>query len=158
MHCPPGFGERPVDTGWFAGFGRLTSRDEEVGYATDGSRFMGATFDPSPLYRFVAVMEMLEEEGVSVADIHAFVVRLQQRFIEGLPAGGPLSSDNLLPQLGMARGHFLTFELDDAQQIYDALHERGVITDYRGDRFRVGFGVYHDEADIDRALSVLGEL
>ena len=158
MHCPPGIGQRPVDTGWYAGFGRLTSRDDSVGYATDGSRFMGATFDPSPLYRLVAVMEMLEEEGVSVADIHAHVVRLQRQFIEGLPADGPLRADDLLPEFGLPRGHFLTFRLDDAERVYRALHERGVITDYRGDRFRVGFGVYHDEADIERALDLLGEI
>lgn len=158
MHCPPGFGERPVDTGWYAGFGRLTSRDDAVGYATDGSRFMGATFDPSALYRFVAVMEMLEEEGVSVADIHTHVERLQHQFVEGLPADGPLRADDLLPEWGTPRGHFLTFGLDDAEQVYRALHERGVITDYRGERFRVGFGVYHDEADIERALDLLGEV
>ncbi len=158
MHCPPAFGERPVDTGWYAGFGRLTSRDDAVGYAADGSRFMGATFDPSPLYRFVAVMEMLAEEGVSVADIHAHVERLQQQFVEGLPAAGPLRADDLLPEWGMPRGHFLTFRIDDAEQVYRALHERAVITDYRGDRFRVGFGVYHDEADIERALGLFSEV
>ena len=158
MHCPPGFGERPVDTGWYAGFGRLTTRDDEVAYASDGGRFWGATFDPSPLYRLVAVMEMLDEEGISVADIHTHVEQLQQRFVAGLPGDGPLSPDDLVPAWEMPRGHFLTFRVDDAEQIYDALHERSVITDYRGDRFRVGFGVYHDETDIDRALQVLSEI
>jgi selenocysteine lyase/cysteine desulfurase len=157
MHCPPGFGERPVDTGWYAGFGSLTSRDDAVGYAEGGGRFWGATFDPSPLYRFVAVMDMLGEEGVTVRDIHSHVTTLQQRFVAGLPAG-PLRTQDLLPDWGMERGHFLTFQLEDAAAVYGGLHDRGVITDFRGDRFRVGFGVYHDDGDIDRALAVMGGL
>ena len=47
MHCPPGWGERPVDTGWYAGFDSLTTSDRTIGYAEDASRFWGATFDPS---------------------------------------------------------------------------------------------------------------
>ena len=48
LHCPPGYAPRPADTGWFAGFGALTTRPgERVAYAADGSRFLGATFDPS---------------------------------------------------------------------------------------------------------------
>ena len=41
-------------TGWFAEFDDLTLRPEQVGYAKDAMRFMGATFDPSALYRFNA--------------------------------------------------------------------------------------------------------
>ena len=63
MHCPPGFGERPPITGWFAEFGELTappgSRSAIPG---DAMRFMGATFDPSALYRFNAIQRMLEGE------------------------------------------------------------------------------------------------
>ena len=29
---------------------------------------------------------------------------------------------------------------------------KGVITDFRGDRLRIGFGVYQDEEDVDRLL------
>ena len=55
MHCPPGFGPRPPLTGWFAEFDDLTLAPGLVGYAPDAMRFMGATFDPSALYRFNAV-------------------------------------------------------------------------------------------------------
>jgi selenocysteine lyase/cysteine desulfurase len=32
------------------------------------------------------------------------------------------------------------------------------ITDVRGDVLRIGFALYHDEADVDRLLSLLGDL
>jgi selenocysteine lyase/cysteine desulfurase len=32
-----------------------------------------------------------------------------------------------------------------------------VITDHRADRLRIGFGIYHDEEDVDRLLTHLGE-
>ena len=50
LHCPPGYGERPRDTGWYAEFGALGgARGDEVAFGNDGSRFAGATFDPRPL-------------------------------------------------------------------------------------------------------------
>ncbi|MFT4541621.1 MAG: kynureninase, partial [Planctomycetota bacterium] len=36
-----------------------------------------------------------------------------------------------------------------AAELHQALRKLGVITDYRGDRLRFGFGLYHDEADVD---------
>ncbi len=46
LHAPPGYGERPPVTGWFAEFEDLTLPPGSVGYARDARRFMGATFDP----------------------------------------------------------------------------------------------------------------
>jgi selenocysteine lyase/cysteine desulfurase len=33
-----------------------------------------------------------------------------------------------------------------------------VITDYRGDRLRIGFGMYHDEGDVARLTDTVQEL
>lgn len=160
MHCPPGYAPRPVDTGWYAGFGDLADTAPEVGYAADGSRFFGATFDATPFHRMHAVMTMLADEGVSVADIHAHVRRLQAGFMAGIADGAcPFATEDLLPEWDEAdRGHFLTFRIDHASRVYAALHERGVITDHRDDRLRFGFGVYHDEDDVDRLLQVLQQI
>jgi selenocysteine lyase/cysteine desulfurase len=59
LHCPPGVAPRPVNTGWFAGFDGLEGAIDSVGYADNGMRFAGATFDVSGLYRFNAVQDML---------------------------------------------------------------------------------------------------
>ncbi|HEU4877442.1 MAG TPA: class V aminotransferase, partial [Sphingomicrobium sp.] len=58
MHCPPGYGPRPPLTGWYAEFEDLTLPPGMVGYAQNAMRFMGATFDPSALYRFNHIQAM----------------------------------------------------------------------------------------------------
>ena len=151
LHAPPGHGARPVDTGWYAGFGQLeTGVSHSVFFAEDGSRFAGATYDPSGLYRMAAVLGWLEDEGVTPAAIRAHVVDLQDRFLAGSPGLG-----EMLPPPPLERGNFLTFRTDRAGDIYRSLHDQGVITDYRRDRLRIGFGVYHDERDVDRLLEVI---
>jgi selenocysteine lyase/cysteine desulfurase len=50
------------------------------------------------------------------------------------------------------RGHFLTLRTPRAQAICAALKRLAVDTDARADRLRFGFGVYHDEADVDALL------
>lgn len=151
LHVPPGYAPRPVDTGWYAGFGRL---EEGVGgqvtYAADGSRFAGATFDPSGLYRLDAVLDWLAGEGVGPAEISKHVQELQTRFLSSAPRLG-----ELLPPEGNGRGNFLTFRTSRAGELYRLLHDRGVITDHRGDRLRIGFGIYHDETDVDRLIEIV---
>lgn len=154
MHCPPGYGPRPVNTGWYAGFGQLESGvGAEIGYGEDGSRFAGATFDPSGIYRMDAVLGWLAGEAVGPAEIHGHARALQDRFLAGLGWEAPL-----VPPAGVIRGNFLTFESEDAAGSYRKLHERGVITDYRGNRLRVGFGVYQGTDDVDHLLETVREL
>jgi kynureninase len=153
-HCPPGYAERPRDTGWFAGFAALSDGPTgKVAYAPGGGRLLGATFDPTGVYRLNAVQRWLDGLGVTVADIHAHVGALQSRFLaaghhpELVP--GPEVED---------RGHFLTFRLPDAAAVHAALHEAEVITDFRGDRLRIGFGLYHGREDIDELLRRLATI
>jgi selenocysteine lyase/cysteine desulfurase len=154
MHAPPGYGPRPVDTGWYAGVGQLeTGVTRDVPYARDGSRFFGATFDPSGIYRMRAVLEWLADEDVSPKALHEPVAGLQRRLLER--AEPPA---DLIPAAGLDRGNFLTFETPRAAQLYQALHDRKVVTDHRGDRLRIGFGIYQDESDVDRLAEILNDL
>jgi selenocysteine lyase/cysteine desulfurase len=147
-HCPPGYAERPRDTGWFAGFADLSGGSPgKVAYAPGGARLLGATLDPTGLYRFNAVQRWLDDLGVTVADIHAHVGALQARFL----AAGP--HPELVPGSDAPdRGHFLTFRLPDAPAVHAALHAAGVITDFRDDRLRIGFGLYHADGDVDELV------
>ena len=86
MHCPPGFAPRPRNTGWYASFGNLTGAQAGVPYAADGWRFMGATFDPSGLYRLRAVFDWLADAGIDAELIHAHVEALQARFMAAMDA------------------------------------------------------------------------
>jgi len=151
LHCPPGYGNRPVNTGWYAGFGQLeTGVSDLVSYGKDGSRFSGATTDPSGVYRMRAVLGWLDDEGATPGAISQHVMGLQGRFLDA-----DIRPGRLLPPDGLERGNFLTFETDEAGAIYQALHDRNVITDYRGDRFRIGFGIYQNETDVDRLVETL---
>ena len=160
LHAPPGYAPRPRDTGWYAAFGALESGGNEVGYAADAGRFLGATFDPVGLYRFNAVIEWLNERGLSVSDIQEHAHGLQRRFIAGLDALGltTLTPEQLVVPLNEpARGNFLTFRTDNAGALNRQLLDDDVITDWRGDRLRFGFGLYQDEGDVDRLCKTLGD-
>ncbi len=158
MHCPPGWGARPRDTGWYAAFGALSKPDDaRVAYAENGWRFMGATFDASGLYRFNAVQNWLQGQGITVAMIHDHAQALQGRFVAGLPRLLP-SEWLVVPITNPARGNFLTFDLDDAEAMHRRLTEAKVVTDLRGRRLRFGFGLHQTQADVDELLRRLQSL
>ncbi|HET7817170.1 MAG TPA: aminotransferase class V-fold PLP-dependent enzyme [Sphingomicrobium sp.] len=146
LHAPPGFGERPPLTGWFAEFEDLTLPPGRVGYARDAMRFMGATFDPSGLYRFNAVRRMLADNRLDTGRISARVAALQQLLLERI-AGTALAGAERLNRPGDAR--FLAFRSPDAERWCADLKARNCITDVRGDVIRLGLGLYHDEGEID---------
>lgn len=160
LHCPPGYGPRPVNTGWYAGFGTLAEGVGlgQVPFSSNGQRFAGSTVDPSAYYRFNAVMDLWQTEGLSVAAVHGHARFLQQRFLMQLAEVGAeeLHLGQLVPGPGVsARGNFLTFRTDQAGNLFRALEAENVMTDYRGDRLRFGFGVYQDESDVDELVARL---
>jgi selenocysteine lyase/cysteine desulfurase len=158
MHAPPGFGPRPRITGWYAEFEDLSLPPESVGYAKDASRFMGATFDPSGLYRFLAVRRMLAGHGLTTARISAHCARLQQQLLDGTGGTALAQAELLNPLDGPAHARFLAFRSPHAQRWYKELKARDCITDVRGDVLRIGFGLYQDEGDVERLAELVGEL
>ena len=157
LHAPPGFGPRPPVTGWFAEFEDLSLPPGTAGYAHDAMRFMGATFDPSAIYRLNAVRAMLAENGLTTARISAFVERLQRQLVEALPATSLASFELLNPIDDGPRARFLAFRGGRAKSVHQALLAAGCITDVRGDVLRIGFGLYQDEGDVERLVTLLRE-
>ncbi|HTT81849.1 MAG TPA: hypothetical protein VMF67_00050, partial [Rhizomicrobium sp.] len=158
LHCPPGYGPRPRDTGWYAGFAALEDGGAGVPFATDGSRFFGATFDVSGLYRFNAVQAWLAREGLDVARMLAQVRTLERRFLRELDRPHmPIDSGNLLVPDENRRGRFLAFRTDDAARITSRLAANNMIIDHRGDRLRIGFGIYHDPDDTTRLARAIAD-
>ncbi|HEY8566089.1 MAG TPA: aminotransferase class V-fold PLP-dependent enzyme [Beijerinckiaceae bacterium] len=158
LHCPPEVAPRPRNTGWYASFGTLSGQQAGVPYAADGWRFMGATFDPSGLYRLRAALAWLAEEGLGAALIHAHAVALQERFMAAMAERplGPFAPENLVVPLSEpARGNFLAFRHTEAAAWQRRLHEAKIVTDVRGDRLRLGFGLYHRAEDVDRLVERL---
>jgi len=157
-HAPPGFGPRPPVTGWFAEFEDLSLPPGSVGYAPDAMRFMGATFDASGLYRFNAVQRMLAAQGLSTPVVSQHVARLQQRMVDALDGTAFASAELLNPPGDGDHARFLAFRSPHAQRWCDELRASDCITDVRGDVIRLGFGIYQDEADVDRFAALAGRL
>jgi selenocysteine lyase/cysteine desulfurase len=158
LHAPPAFGQRPPVTGWFAEFEDLSLPPEKVGYATDASRCMGATFGPSGLYRFNAVQRTLVDNGLTTSIMSAHVAELQKKFVGAIGHGVLASAELLNPLDGMRHARFLAFRSPNAKQWHEELKAKNCITDVRGDVLRMGFALYHDEADVERLTALLGEL
>ena len=158
MHAPPGFGPRPRITGWFAEFEDLTLPPGSVGYAKDATRFLGATFDPSALYRFIGVRRMLSENGLTTARISTHAETLQHKLLGAVGKTSLAEAELLNPLHGVPHARFLAFRAPDAQRWYAELNARNCITDVRGKVLRIGFGIYHDEDDVDRLVELLGGL
>jgi selenocysteine lyase/cysteine desulfurase len=158
LHAPPGFGERPPVTGWYAEFGDLHAPPGGgVGYTSDAMRFMGATFDPSSLYRFTAVRRMLADNGLITARISAHVADLQQQLLTAI-AGTALGQAELLNPLGGDHARFLAFRSPHAQRWCADLMAQDCITDVRGDVLRIGLAIYHDTSDVERFAALAEKL
>ncbi|WP_448663118.1 class V aminotransferase [Sphingomonas sp. CJ20] len=149
LHAPPGYGPRPEITGWYAEFEDLALPPGQVGYAPDARRFLGATFDPSGLYRFVAVRDMLRGEGLTTAAISAHADALKARVLPAIPAGAELLNPG-------SPARFLALRTPHAARWQAALDQEDIRVDVRGDVLRIGFGLYQDDRDANRLIDALG--
>jgi selenocysteine lyase/cysteine desulfurase len=155
LHAPPGFAARPVATGWFAEFGDLSGKQSGVAFAADATRFLGATFDPTALYRLNAVFDILQREGLDTAAVSAHVLSLRDALADAVARGrcGALSEAKLLTPLDQG-ARFLAYRHRDAPHWWKALDDAGVVTDYRDDVLRIGLGLYHDRDDVERFCAI----
>lgn len=155
---------RPEYTGWFADFANLAKPQQtRVEYANDGYRFAGATMDFSALYRLQAVLEWWQRDTISVAAMHSHVQQLQQAFRDALAAAQHplLQCEQLLHHDLNHHGHFYTYRLPSAEQVTTLaaqLEQRGIATDYRANRLRFGFALYHDVEDFEWLRDVLTQI
>lgn len=155
MAVPVSSTDRPLYTGWFAEFGTLAAeKSATVLYSEDGYRFAGATMDFSALYRLNAVLRLFKQQGISVGRIHQYVQQLQQVFLTKLAEANHarLQRSSLLVHDLACHGHFLTFRCGSPAEVAELaamLKRNGIETDYRGDRLRFGFALYHNSQQYD---------
>ena len=151
---------RPRQTGWFADFGSLEASQDGVGYGPGAQRFGGATFDPSGLYRAVAVLEWMDEQGLDPAALRAQSSLQTQRIVGRYDASSAASAGLALatPREASERGAFVTFERADAKVLGEALGEKGIRADTRGPYLRFGPAPYTTSEEIDAAVDALVEV
>jgi selenocysteine lyase/cysteine desulfurase len=161
MAVPQSSEHRPIYTGWFAEFGELANAKQgQVQYANNGYRFAGATMDCSALYRVLAVFDLYQQQELTVEKVQAYIQNLQQAFLSILDEieHPLLNRQHLVDKQNQLQGQFLTFRFaaEDVARIAVALKQQGIMTDYRGDRLRFGFALYHNAADYN--LSCLKDI
>lgn len=149
MTLPKDCDLRPTDTGWFAHFEGLSGEmSERIGYTNGGLRFWGATVDMTALFRFNAAWDLFKINNLTVEKSHQYIQNLMQLFIDKLPSEW---SQKLICNDLSKVGHFLTFEFpneESTSNAYQSLKQKGILTDYRNNRLRFGFGLNLDEQDI----------
>lgn len=156
MVVPKGAQHRPEYTGWFADFDNLTKPQQgPVEYSENGFRFAGATMDFSALYRMEAVFKLWQKEQLDTETRLQWIRKLQHAFLQHIDTlnHSLLNRERLLLQNAETHGHFYTFVLDSAEQVEKLaaeLREKGIATDYRGNRLRFGFALYQDPDDFKK--------
>ncbi len=152
IHAPRGFGARPANTGWFAEFGAIeANHGNAVAYGDDALRYLGATYDPTGLYRFNAVRRMLASEKLDTAAITARIAPLRAKLVSAIESGeaGVLREAELLkPNSQDPQSRFISLRDPRATEWKARLFDANIITDARDDVLRIGLGLYHDEDDI----------
>jgi len=151
---------RPRNTGWFADFEHLESDLEEVCYGKGGQRFLGATFDPTSLYRANAVMDWMNEVGLSVKVLRQQASRQTSLLVECFEASGLIEKGFELasPRDSARRGSFVSFRHANAKAICHKLAASGLRTDARNDLLRLGPGPYTSSTDCEQAIERIQRL
>ncbi|WKT61932.1 hypothetical protein Q2E61_06965 [Microbulbifer thermotolerans] len=153
MTIPANCQLRPLNTGWFAELTELENRSGRVQFDDNWLRFAGATMDYSALYKGLAVFELFEREGITVEKIHSYVLAAQRRFLTSMDqAHHPLlnRSNLICHDLENGHGHFFAFDCgsgEKSEQLQRELESRGVLCDRRQRLLRLGFAIYHGEAE-----------
>ncbi len=161
LRVPPGRDDlRPVLTGWYSEFARLTQRSAgEVPYGEGPARWAGATYDPTSHYRAARVFAFFEEQGLTaelLREINQHQVGVLARAFDALDLDpAEIERDRAVSLREI--GGFLALRSPKAGALREALRERGVLTDHRGNLLRLGPAPYLSEEQLRSAISALGE-
>ena len=160
---------RPVVTGWFSEFatlahptaaGRSSDRESRVRYGEGSARFAGSTYDPTSHYRAAAVTDFFAEQGLTQDRLRAcsqHQIGLLVTEIDALDLDpAVLDRDRSVPPKSL--GGFLALRSPRAALLTDALAERGVHVDYRGDVLRLGPAPYLTDEQLREAVGALSEV
>ena len=149
---------RPVLTGWFSEFATLaddkvaserSDGESRVAYSDGPTRFAGATYDPTSHYRAAAVLDFFTEQDLTQDRLRAcsqHQIGLLVNEFDALDLDpSVVDRDRSVPLESL--GGFLALTSRESPRIKDALAERGVHVDHRGNVLRVGPAPYLTVSD-----------
>ena len=162
LRVPPGRDHyRPVLTGWFSEFARLSQRAAgEVPYGEGAARWAGSTFDPSSHYRGARVFEFFDGLGLTPDFLREVSRHQVARLAAAFDALGldeaVVTRDRSVPLEGV--GGFLALRAPQAGLISQRLRAHGVWTDFRGETLRLGPAPYLSDTQLDESIAALREV
>lgn len=164
LRLPPhGHDVRPAITGWFAEFDHLTAHRDDphhVAYGSPASRFASGTYDPASAYRGARVFRFFDEQGLTPALLHEAYQHQLGVLAAALDAldlpPDVIDRDRSVPTTEL--GGFLSLITPHAGQVRAELGARGVLTDSRGDRLRVGPAPYLSDDQLQAGMRIIGEV
>jgi kynureninase len=159
LRVPPGRAAlRPILTGWFSEFAKLTHKPgNEVPYGAGPAAWAGATYDPTSHYRAAIVFDFFAEQGLS-ADLLRVVSQHQVGLLAGRFDALELDPRVVTRDRAVPIERLGGFRTPHAGEFFRALRERGVLTDYRGEWLRLGPAPYLSDAQLEAAVEHLGEV
>jgi len=151
---------RPALTGWFAEFAALErAGTRAVEYGAGASAFAGATYDPTAHYRAAAVFDFHVAQGLTperLREISRHHVGLLKREFEALDVDPTIARVEEMPD--DARAGFLAIRSPRAGELSHGLRGAGVLTDFRGERLRLGPAPYLSDDQLTAAVAALGRV
>jgi kynureninase len=160
LRVPPDCTLRPVFTGWYSEFALLTSPPitGPVPYGPGPARFAGATYDPTSHYRAAAVFDFFEQHALTpklLREVSQHQVGLLTREFDRLGLNPEVINRDRRSVPLEATGGFLALHAPRAREISQALHRRGVWTDFRGETLRFGPAPYLSDRQLEEAIGAL---
>lgn len=162
LRLPRGLDLRPVDTGWFAEFWTKTGNKswDQVDYAPGAAALAGATYDPTSHYRAARVFDFFVEQQLTPAflrQVSQHQVGLLARAFDALHLPETVLRRERSTPLESIAG-FLALDTPAAQLLAEKLLVKGVLCDARGRSLRLGPAPYLSDAQLERAVEILGEV
>lgn len=162
LRLPQGLDLRPVVTGWFAEFWTKAAGKSaaQVDYAPGAAALAGATYDPASHYRAARVFDFFVEQRLTPAflrEVSQHQVGLLARSFDALDLPVALLRRDRSTPLSQIAG-FLALDCPAAQALCEKLLVKGVLCDARGRSLRLGPAPYLSDAQIERAVEILGEV
>ena len=162
LRLPRGLDLRPVVTGWYAEFWTKGDGPDRprVEYAPGAAALAGATYDPTSHYRAARVFDFFVEQQLTPAflrEVSQHQVGLLARAFDALHLPERLISRERSTPLESIAG-FLALDTPAAQLLAEKLLVKGVLCDARGRSLRLGPAPYLSDAQLERAVEILGEV
>ena len=141
---------------------RVRRSDAAAGHRSampsDAMRFMGATFDPSALYRFNARAADARRQWADHGAHFGPCRGLQAQLLEAIAGTALGAGRTAQPARRRSARSLPRLPQPDAQRWCAELAARDCVTDVRGDVLRIGLGLYHDEEDVDAFAALAAKL